>query len=304
MATIKHRYIHRVSALILAAIVLIAPPLVLAQTRIQMPRNNFTAAQDVELGRKAAAEIEQQLPLLSERSEVDEYVERVGQRLVAALPREYQHQQFRYEFDVVNARDINAFALPGGPMYVNRGMIEAARTEGEMAGVMAHEIAHVALRHGTAQITKAQSPKYQLPAIGGAILGAIIGGNVGGVISQGTQLGLGLALLRYSRDYERQADILGSQIMARAGYDPRDLANMFRTIERQSGGSGPEWLSSHPNPGNRYEAINREAAQLRVNPSEARRDTAAFNRIQSELRRMAPAPTMEEAIRSRQRNTG
>src|SRR6185436_7701870 len=90
--------------------------------------------------------------------------------LVAAIPSEFQHREFQYYFKVVNARDINAFALPGGPMYVNRGMIESAGREGEMAGVMAHEIAHVALRHGTAQATKGQ--KYgslrALLGIGGA----------------------------------------------------------------------------------------------------------------------------------------
>ncbi|HWQ32680.1 MAG TPA: M48 family metallopeptidase [Blastocatellia bacterium] len=269
-------------------------------TRIEAPKNKFSPAQDVQLGRQAAAEVERQMPILPEESDVDNYVERVGQRLVAAIPREYQHPEFRYSFDVVNARDINAFALPGGPMYVNRGMIEAARNEGEMAGVMAHEISHVALRHGTAQATKQQSPGIQLGAIGGAILGAIIGGNVGSIIAQGTQFGLGAYLLKYSRAYETQADILGAQIMARAGYDPRDLANMFRTIEEQSGSGGPEWLSSHPNPGNRYERITEEARRLRVDPSRAVQDTAAFNQIQSELRRMAPAPTMEQIARNQQ----
>src|SRR4029453_9571979 len=119
---------------------------------------------DVKLGRQAAAEAEQQLPLLRDNEVVD-YVDRVGSRLAAAIPPEFQHPEFRYTFKVVNARDINAFALPGGPMYVNCGMIEAARREGEMAGVMAHEISHVALRHGTAQATKAQ--KYQYGAIAG-----------------------------------------------------------------------------------------------------------------------------------------
>jgi predicted Zn-dependent protease len=204
---------------------------------------------------------------------------------------------------VVNARDINAFALPGGPMFVNRGMVEAARNEGEMAGVMAHELSHVLLRHGTAQATEAQSAKYQIPAIGGAILGAIIGGNVGGVISQGTQLGVSAYFLKYSRNYERQADLLGAQIMAQAGYDPSDLANMFRTIERQSGGGGgPEWLSSHPNPGNRYEMIMQEAARLRVNRNAARFDNAEFSRVQSSLRRQGSAPTMQEIAQRDARN--
>jgi len=290
----------RVSRKLLASGLVMAvammPMATLAQgTRLQMPKNKYTVQQDVQLGRQAANEVRRQMPILPENSDVDRYVEGVGRRLVAAVPPEYQQPAFEYRFDVVNARDINAFALPGGEMFVNRGMIEAARNEGEMAGVMAHELSHVVLRHGTAQATEAQSAKYQLPAIGGAILGAIIGGNVGGVIAQGTQLGVSAYFLKYSRSYERQADLLGAQIMARAGYDPRDLANVFRTIERESGGSGgPEWLSSHPNPGNRYEAIMQEADRLRVNRGAARSDTAEFNRIQSELRRMSPAPTMQE----------
>lgn len=264
-------------------------------TRISIPKNSYSVSQDVDLGRKAGAEVRQQMPLLSQNSAADNYVEAVGRRLVAAIPSQYQQAAFQYSFDVVNARDINAFALPGGPMFVNRGMIEAARTEGEMAGVMAHEISHVVLRHGTAQATKANSAKFQLPALGGAILGAIIGGNVGGVIAQGTQFGLGAYFLKYSREYERDADLLGAQIMARAGYDPRDLANMFRTIERESGGSnGPEWLSSHPNPGNRYQVINEEAARLRVSNNYSRTNANEFSQVQADLRRLSPAPTMQE----------
>ena len=286
----------------LCAGLLTSPLTVWAQgTRISAPANKYSPAADVKAGQQGAAEVARQLPLLPENSAADNYVERVGRRLVAAIPRQFQQPQFRYSFSVVNARDINAFALPGGPMFVNRGMIEAARNEGEMAGVMAHEIAHVALRHGTAQASRQSNPGVQLGAIGGAILGAIIGGNVGGIISQGTQLGLSAYLLRYSREYETQADILGAQIMARAGYDPRDLANMFRTIERQSGGgSGIEWFSSHPNPGNRYERITEEAQLLRVPASRGAGESAEFQRVQSNLRGMSPAPTLEEASRSRQ----
>jgi len=132
-----------------------------AQTQIKYHSNKYKVEDDVKLGRQAAAEVEQQLPLLRD-AEVQRYVERVGQRLVASIPSQFQQSQFQYSFKVVNARDINAFALPGGPMYVNRGMIEAAQKEGQMAGVMAHEISHVALRHGTAQASKAQ--KYGLLA--------------------------------------------------------------------------------------------------------------------------------------------
>src|SRR5678815_1437784 len=131
------------------------PLSLMAQTQIKYHSNRFSVQDDVKLGRQAAQEAESQFPLLRDET-VRGYVENVGRRLVTSIPSQFQHREFDYYFKVVNARDINAFALPGGPMYVNRGMIEAARTEGEMAGVMAHEIAHVALRHGTAQATKGQ----------------------------------------------------------------------------------------------------------------------------------------------------
>ena len=278
--------------------ILVAPSAAFAQTRINYHSNRFSVSDDVKLGQQAAAEAEQQFPILRDE-EATYYVEQVGRRLVNAIPPQFQHPEFRYYFKIVNARDINAFALPGGPMYVNRGMIEAARTEGEMAGVMAHELSHVALRHGTAQATKAQ--KYQYGAIAGAILGSIIGGGLGQVVGQGSQMAIGAYFLKYSREYETEADILGAQIMARAGYDPRDLANMFRTIEQQgSGRGGPEWMSSHPNPGRRYERINQEAAMLRVNRN-AIQDTAEFRRVQERLRGQGRAPSMEEIARSGQR---
>lgn len=281
---------------------LVLSPTALAQaTDVNAPRNKYSVAEDVRLGREAAAQVERQFPLLPERGYVDNYVERVGGRLVRAIPQEFRHRQFRYRFDVVNASDINAFALPGGPLYVNRGLINAARSEGELAGVLAHEVAHIALRHGTAQATEAQSAKFSLPAIGGAILGAIVGGTAGDIISAGTQFGLSTYFLKYSREYEEQADILGAQIMARAGYDPRDLAHMFQTIERRGGGGGPEFLSSHPDPENRYERINEEASRLNVNYSRATQNTAAFNRAQRELRRLPPAPTTEQIARGRGR---
>src|SRR5687767_4384135 len=267
--------------------------LVTAQTKITPPANKYTPAQDVELGMKAAAEVRQQLPVMSD-DEVTSYVEDLGRKLVAALPEDRRQPGFRYSFDVINVREINAFALPGGPMFVNRGMIEAAKTEGEVVGVLAHEISHVALRHGTAQASKAT--KYQIGEILGAVAGAIVGGAAGQVIAQGTSFGLGTAFLRFGREYERQADIQGAQIMARAGYEPRDMANMFRTIEKQRGSGGPEWLSSHPNPGNRHEAIIKEASALRVDSP--RRDNAEFQRVVARLRSMPRAPTTEEATRN------
>jgi predicted Zn-dependent protease len=269
------------------------PVTALAQTRINYHTNKYSAQDDVKLGRQAAQEAESQFPLLRDE-EVRSYVESVGRRLVSAIPAEFQHSEFQYYFKVVDARDINAFALPGGPMYVNRGMIEAARSEGEMAGVMAHEISHVALRHGTAQATKGQ--KYGVLAGIAGIAGTIFGGPGVGQLAQAP---FAVYVLKFSREYETEADVLGAQIMARAGYDPRDLANMFRTIEQQGGGGGG-FLSDHPSPSDRYARINREAQALRVNASD-RGDSRDFARIQERLRGYQRAPTMAEIQRSGQR---
>lgn len=259
-----------------------------AQTQITPDDNKYAPADDVKLGRDAAAEATRELPMLDDGM-VDDYVEDVGRDLVAQIPPEFRFEEFRYTFDVVDQEAINAFALPGGPMFLNRGMIEAAATEAEMAGVMAHEISHVALRHGTAQATKGQ--RFQIGALAGQVLGAIVGGTTGSLIAQGSQFGLGAYFLRYGRDYERQADLLGARILARAGYDPRQMANMFRTIEAQGGSAGPEWLSSHPNPGNRYDAIMREAASLRVTPTP--RSNTRFNAIKARLDTLAPSPAAD-----------
>jgi len=272
--------------------------MVTAQTKIVAPDNKYSVSEDVTAGRDAARQVEEQLPLLND-SQVQSYITRIGERLAESIPQEFRHPEFHYTFKVVNVSDINAFALPGGPMYVNRGMIEAAKTEGEVAGVMAHEMSHVALRHGTAQAGKAT--KYEVGSIAGQILGAIIGGAAGQVGSYGTQFGLGTAFSRFSREYEKQADILGSHIMAAAGYDPRDMANMFKTIEKISGNGGPQWMSDHPNPSNRYEYITAEANMLRVNNPV--RDTRSFSDIQNRLRRMPPAPTTEQATKQGNRRS-
>ena len=260
-----------------------------AQTRITPPPNKYSLADDVKLGAEAAAQVRKELPLLDDRT-VDNWVERIGRRLVTGVPPELQHPEFTFTFEEVNQKEINAFALPGGPMFLNRGMIEASHSEGEVAGVMAHEMSHVVLRHGTAQATKGR--KFQIGAVAGQVLGAIVGGTAGSVISQGSQFVLGTYLMKYSREYETQADLMGSQMMARAGYDPREMANMFKTIAAEGGSSGPQWLSSHPNPGNRYQRIAKEAQSLRVVDPVG--DTGDFQNIQARLRGMSPAYTAQQ----------
>ena len=269
------------------------------QTRIVAPKNKYKLADDVKLGNQAAAEAEKQFPVIDD-SMVQRYISSVGDRLVAAIPPQFQHSEFDYRFKVVNASDLNAFALPGGPMYVNRGMIQSARNEGELAGVMAHELSHVALRHATAQATKQSSVGNQLGIIGMILGGAVLGGQAGAQLGA---LGAQAWLTKYSREYESQADMLGAQIMATAGYDPHDLVSVFEALERQGGNRGPQWLSSHPDPGNRAAKINRELQYLRVsaNPIKMTRD---FERVKSRLAGMPPARTMEQLQKEYERSGG
>jgi hypothetical protein len=269
-----------------------------AQTRITPPKNKYTPEQDVQLGQEAAEEVRREYPIINDER-LDSYLDELGRRLVAVAPPELNNPAFEYSFTPVNLKDINAFALPGGPMFVNRGMFDAAATEGEVVGVMAHELAHVLLRHGTANATKAQG--FQLGALAGAIAGAVIGGGWGEAIAQGSQFGLGTWLLKYSREYEKQADLLGSQLMARAGYDPRDLAHMFETIQKEGNGAPPQWLSSHPNPGNRSQYIAQEASQLQI----ARRaDDSGFEPAKRRFASLPPAKTMAELAKAGGSNRG
>jgi hypothetical protein len=294
----KFNFAKQISVLTLVWVMLMLPMAVTAQTKVKMPKNKYKIADDVKIGNEYSQKVDNEFPILNDR-QATQYVQDVGRRLVNSIPREFQQSAFNYRFKVVNARDINAFALPGGPMYVNRGMIEAAKNEGEMAGVMAHEISHVALRHGTAQATKQSSIGNQILGIGAILGGAILGGQAG------AQLGAMFAAgyqLRYSRRYEADADVLGARILADAGYDPRDLANMFKTISQQSeGGRPPEWLSSHPDPDKRYETINREAQMLRVSPDPIKY-TREFARVKERLQAMPQARTMAEIEKDAKNN--
>ncbi len=279
---------HRLPAALLVLSLTALAAVASAQTKVTAPKNKFPVSEDVRLGKEAAAEVRKTMPLLSDE-QVAAYVRAVGARLVAAVPPEYRTPEFTYTFEVVNQAEINAFALPGGPMFLNRGMIEKAGSEGGVVGVMAHEIVHVLLRHGTAQVTKAQ--RFQIGAIAGQILGAVVGGTAGSIIAQGSEFGLGTYFMKFSREYEKQADLLGAQIMARAGWDPREMAEVFKAIEKEGGAGGPQWMSSHPNPGNRYEYILKEAKALTVAPG---RPATEYQAIRTRLGGMAPAYTAEQ----------
>jgi Zn-dependent protease with chaperone function len=280
----------------LMMVLFIAATSVPAQTVMKLAKNKYSPKQDAEIGREAAAEIRKEYPIIEDKR-IAGYLDMLGDRLVAVAPAELKDPAYEYSFTPVNLKEINAFALPGGPMFVHRGMFDAAAEEGEVVGVMAHELSHVLLRHGTANASKAQNPWLQIGQMAGMIGGAMMGGATGSAIAQGSQLGLSALLTKYSRDFEKQADLLGAQIMARAGYDPRALAHMFQTIERESGGGGgtPEWLSSHPNPGNRTQYITKEAETLTIGVPA---DDSGFQPIKAAFASLPPAKTMEELARA------
>jgi predicted Zn-dependent protease len=191
--------------------------------------------------------------------------------------------EYPWEFHCVNDRSINAFALPGGYVFVNRGAIEAADNEAELAAVMAHELSHVALRHGTNQATKAQAAQA-----GVGIFGALFGGSTGGALL--TQLGsftAGGVLLKYSRGAETQADVMGTQVLYDSGYDPRAMAQFFEKLNQETKRkSPPEFLSDHPNPENRVERVDEEIEKLGGVPANARRDTAEFEVVKREMMKL------------------
>jgi beta-barrel assembly-enhancing protease len=274
----------RFGLLVLIITLLLAPADAWAQTRVKAPRNFFGVDADVRAGEEAAREVERESKPYHD-AEVSDYVERVGRRLVESIPEEYRRRQFEYTFRVVEDKNANAFALPGGRVYVNSGLLETAGGEGELAGVLAHEISHVALRHGTASASKAV-----IAEIGVALLGELVGGKKGQAIQLGAYAGATLYLLKFGRDYEKQADILGAQIMSRAGYDPRDMVRLFRRLEGGGGKGLPQWLSDHPDLEKRARRIEEEAALL---PATDRRTdyVASFERIRERVRTMPDART-------------
>jgi beta-barrel assembly-enhancing protease len=247
------------------------------RTQLKQGWNKFSPQDDINLGKRAAAGAEKLLPPCN-APKVDAYLTQLGTRLAQKLPT--GGVQYPFEFHCVNDKAINAFALPGGYVFVNRGAIEAADNEAQLAGVIAHELSHVALRHGTNQATKAM-----LAETGLGIFGAVFGDTTGGALL--TQLGsftAGGVLLRYSRTAESQADVMGTQILYDAGYDPRALAQFFEKLEAETKGKNPpEFFSDHPNPEHRVGRVDEEVEKLGGLPANAKRDSAEFEAIKREV---------------------
>lgn len=269
-------YINRMGREFLCIVVLggLCAPMAWGRFQPVTCKNAFTQQQEITEGQKVVAQVYQQMPVLPDSDPVARYVRDLGAKLVAHAP----GYQWPYNFHVVASEDINAFALPGGTVFVNLGTVQAAETEAQLAGVMAHEISHVVMRHSTCNLTKQQSKSlwYGLGSIASSILlGNGTAGQLGQAVIGGVQ---GLDFLRMSRDDEKQADLLGVGILYDSGYDPRGLPQFFETIQAKYGAGGAQFLSDHPNPGNRTEYVDAEIATL------PRRDhpvvtTAEFKRV-------------------------
>lgn len=233
-----------------AALLLTSAAPAAARVNLKPGFNSFTPQQDIELGREAVQEIDKEVVLVRD-PQMNDYLNQLGRRLASFAP----GHKFPYTFKLVNSKELNAFALPGGPVYIHTAIIAAASNEAQLAGVLAHEISHVALRHSTNQASKAMLAQAPLAILGGVLSGSGLGGQLA---QMGIGFGLQSAFMKFSRGAEKQADEQGAQILYDAGYDPKAMADFFAVLEKQGGRGGIEFFASHPNPGNRQ----RDVAQL------------------------------------------
>jgi Zn-dependent protease with chaperone function len=279
---------------IVLAVCLATPQLLDARVTPTHGFDLFSAQEEVQAGQQAAAQIPRQLPLLSDSNPITQYVQHLGHELAAHAPGE----KWPYTFHVVNQKEINAFALPGGPVYVNLGTIRAADNEAELAGVIAHEISHVVQRHGTRAASKQMAA--QLPL---AILGGIMGR---GALSQMAQLGLSFGVggyfLKNSRQSEKEADLLGADIMYDTGFNPQAMAQFFEKIQSQGGSRSAQFFSDHPDPGNRVEYVSEEADTLPR--KQYRSESDEFRRIKQEVAGMTPLTARQIAAGQKPGGTG
>jgi predicted Zn-dependent protease len=239
--------------------------------------NLFSANQDIQLGREARSEVERKMPVVH-NSEVSRYLSALG----AKLARSRYAGHWPYTFELVGDKDVNAFSLPGGPVYVDTGLIPVCENEAQLAGVLAHEMSHIELRHATNQASKANLIK--IPAM---IAGGVMGGSLlGGLAQLGIGLGANSVLLSFSRSAEAQADYNGVLILADAGYNPIEMARFFEKLQAQAGRSSAlsRFLSDHPDPGNRVKAVEDEIRQLPQR--EYREDSGQFQHIKDVVRHL------------------
>jgi predicted Zn-dependent protease len=237
---------------------------------------------EIAIGKQAQVEIRKQTPQLEDAA-VLAYVTRIGRQLAAKAGR----ARYPYSFSVANYREINAFALPGGPIWVHRGAIEAAGTEAQLAGVLAHEIAHVSERHAAQQLSNVIVANLGLSLLG-ALLGNSGGATAANIAARYVASG---AFLKFSRDDEREADRVGAGILARAGWDPRGMIELMQTIrehEQRDPSSVEVFFSNHPSPQDRVALLRQAMPKTRA----GKRDSREFQAIRGRLKTLAPAKAM------------
>jgi Zn-dependent protease with chaperone function len=227
------------------------------QKEVKIQKTSLSRDQEIQLGKQAATEVERSMEIVHNQA-VEAWLNRIG----GQLAKQPQANAYPYYFKLLNDESINAFALPGGPMYVHTGLIRAADDESEVAGVLAHEMSHVALRHGAAQMGKAQTWQT-IAGLAGAAAGMTGGGIIGDAVQMGSGFGVASVLSKFSRGYEQDADLNGARMMASAGYNPIELASFFEKLEAQLGSAAsPKGLQAffadHPSPGHRREYIEQD----------------------------------------------
>ena len=268
-------------ALLLATLVL-SPALAPAVERLDFKPgfNLFSTQQDVQVGKENSAQIDKQLPLVND-PEVLRYLNALGKKLVAFAPN--NQPEYAWQFKVVNSADINAFALPGGYIYVNRGAIDAAENEAQLAGVISHESGHVVMRHGTHMATQAIPFELLMGVMG---QGQTLAGQLA---RAGIGFGVNSIMLHNSRNAESQADEVGTYILYQAGYDPHAMVQFFQIIEKKYPQRTLQFFSDHPNPENRIKDVDAEIRKL--GPArEVNTDNAGFERVKGQLAALPPPP--------------
>ena len=246
--------------------------------------NMFSPQQDVQVGRENAAQVDKELPILQDAG-VERYINELGRRLSAYTPN--NREEYVWQFKVVNSSDINAFALPGGFIYVNRATIEAAQDEAQLAGVMAHEEGHVVMRHGTHHASNMMLAKGGL-----GILGSLLGGGgslTGQLLQYGVGFGVSSVFLRNSRSFESQADAVGTYVLYQAGYDPHAMVQFFQIIEQKYPQRTLQFFSVHPNPENRIKKVDEEIPEL--GPTKQwKTDSPEFQAVKKRVLALPPPP--------------
>lgn len=240
----------------------------------------YSLDREVALGRQMASEIDRSTPLITDPV-VTEFINRIAQNIVL-----HSDAKVPFTVKVIDAQEVNAFALPGGFLYVNRGLLEAAENEAEVAGVMAHEIAHVTARHGIEQASKGQLLQF------GSIPLIFLGGLGGYVIQQVAGIALPLTFLKFSRGAEKEADRLGAQYMWASGYDPNALITFFEKLqaqEKRKPGTLEKIFSTHPMTGDRITEV-RGLIERFPDRGEYQLSTSEFKEVKSRLLASRPKP--------------